>query len=1150
MKIKPPPGFTLDSGAPPPPPEGFTPDLPEGFTLDMPKNMAGVSGLHSMPEKAPAITPVPLEQMKIHSMLDSMPSPLSTEIKKQAIDRQRARDYGTIRSAPAFSVGETIRNVPGNVESIVKDTGSLLMNVGRLAKNAVVDHDEFNKQVRPAVELIDAVKKDWGSMFRGETPSAIGKLPIGYALDQTFEKVGRMGLFKAGLKFIEEKPVDALLITQAAKSAAGAGTRVTAETVLKAAPKGSRIANGVEKFLSRERSPIVFELPAEKQVTRELKPGEVVPEKGTPAIDRLKSEKGEVAIPLKPPEPPEGFTLVEGAGKTPKPPTTITETVTEPVKTIEFPREYSKDPLSKYIYQKSFDKVLDIFPKAKEALAKHKAEGLINQLRNRYDTANFQERVNLQGEVLKQISTLSKEEQAIVVPYLEGRLSLAGDSSEAFKNFETWYRDLSGKIQTDLSAMGKLEPNQIRERLYQPLTKATGLSTEQIIAELGDFSPAYVHHTFPKTFAQKMGTFFADTTGKRYKPGFLKRSRGVGGYTEDLKEILPKWTAEYVKFKNTEAFLNDFTGKFGIPVNIKNVRQVEGGLQVGDKVYRGYKIVAPDGILNFYRGKIDFYKEVSRRLEGLDMDEAIGEVLKNALEGAGKDFMGVSKNRKVFLVPENIVKRLESYATPLFGSQRIQNAVKIVYDKPVQVWKDFTLAAAPRWIKNNVLGDIMLNTMEGVGPLSYGRSFRAKYHDVIPDELLKASFANTMKYNPQLGLAARNTIGKFIQAIGETKAVQTASKAKDFGYALNTMFEQPFVRALYVKLAREKAVQILKAERAAVSEESILAKMAEIKNNPALKESLVSQVEKTLPVFDMTGNFERKYIKRLMPFYNWFKFMAQYAAKLPANHPFKTVGVRGLGALSEQQREDAFKQMFPFMAREIDENGIPDRFDNMWPIKPPDKEGKAVFFNARGFNIFTTVEDMVKGDIINMLSPIIKIPIERAQGRESFSGREYKTGEAGRDFNGKEKEAPPLGEHLLSQFPQYQLLKQTLVPARQYDTGTVFNPEPILDKITGEYKYPIDSVERWLNFMGIDKKTLDIRKTFDAYKKQKATAVGQTFDKLQSKADTALSFQEIKEIFDQIKSDPEKWKAIVGELKDTAQETAKQKKELSTKIKR
>jgi hypothetical protein len=278
--------------------------------------------------------------------------------------------------------------------------------------------------------------------------------------------------------------------------------------------------------------------------------------------------------------------------------------------------------------------------------------------------------------------------------------------------------------------------------------------------------------------------------------------------------------------------------------------------------------------------------------------------------------------------------------------------------------------------------------------------------------------------------------------------------------------------------------------------------------------------------------------------------MAKYAVTLPANHPFKTVGVRGLGALSETQREQAFKEMFPYMAREIDESGIPDKYDNLWPVKGPGADGKAVFFNSRGFNIFTTVEDMVKGDFANMLSPIVKVfVIERPQGGESFSGREFKTGETGVNFKGKEDQAPPLGEHILSQFPQYQLLKQTLVPARQYDTGTIFNPEPILDKITGEYKYPVDSVEKWLNFMGIDKKTLDIRKTWDAYRKQKATAIGETFDKYQSKAETALSFEDIKGIFDQIKADPKKWNAIIGELKDSAQQTAKQKKDLAQKIK-
>jgi hypothetical protein len=447
-----------------------------------------------------------------------------------------------------------------------------------------------------------------------------------------------------------------------------------------------------------------------------------------------------------------------------------------------------------------------------------------------------------------------------------------------------------------------------------------------------------------------------------------------------------------------------------------------------------------------------------------------------------------------------------------------------------------------------VLGDVFFNTMEGVGPLSYGRSFTSKYRDVIPDELIRASFANTMKYNPKLGTAAQNTIGRLAQIIGETLPIKVASKAKDIGYGLNTMFETPFVRGLYVKLAREQAFRLLKAQKIQVTEESIMAKLAEFKSNPALREPLINKIQSTLPVFDLTGNLERKYLKRLMPFYNWYKFMAVYAAKLPVNHPFKTVALRGLGALSEQQREQAFIEMFPYMKREIEENGVPDRFDNMWPIKM-EEDGKALFFNTRSMNIFTTVEDMLRGDVLNMLSPLVKIPIERSSGRETFTNREYKTGDAGVDYQGKEKQVPPLGEHILNQFQQYKLLKQSLVPAQQYDSGTLMNPEPILDKITGEYKYPIESVEKWFNYIGIDTRTTDVRKVFDSYKQQKAAAIGETFNKQQSKADTAITLNDIKGILQELKSDKVRWNKIVKEIQANEKQKGIEQKKLSSKLK-
>ena len=635
---------------------------------------------------------------------------------------------------------------------------------------------------------------------------------------------------------------------------------------------------------------------------------------------------------------------------------------------------------------------------------------------------------------------------------------------------------------------------------------------------------------------------------------------GVEGYSENLKEVLPRWMSEYVKHKNTEAFIGELTEKFGIPVSLASIKTVENGLRVGDTTYPGYKIVAPDGYLRFFKGKTDAYKMTFKKMAegGLDFDESISTVIADSLIGdvpaemllksATKEFLGVTKNQKIYLVPGNVAERLESHATPLLGSSRFQNFIKVVYDTPVSAWKDSVLAFSPRWVKNNVLGDITFNTMEGVGPLSYGRAFRNKYKAVIPDELLNASFANVMKYNPKLGLAAKTTIGQMVDRLYKTKAVRGLGKAKDFGYALNTMFEQPFVRSLYVKLARDKAKNLLRLEKKPFSGKNILDKMETIKNSKELREPIVKRVKETLPVFNLTGNYERKYARRLMPFYNWYKFMTKYTAQMPAKHPFKLAGARGLGSLSEDTREDVFKDYFPYMSREIDEGGIPDRFDNLWPVGYSE-DSRAIFWNSRGMNVFSTIEDIVNLDLMNMMSPVVKVLMERARGEEEFTRRKFETAEHGLDFDEFKKQAPPIGEHILRQFPQYTLLKQFAVPAKQYDSGTLFNPEPILDPITGEYKYSIDDLEKILNFIGIDKKTLNVRKAWDSYKKKKGAAVTKQFKKQQSKADSALSFNDIKNIFKEIKSNQELWNKIKGEINDNVHYRAKEQKRIIDIIK-
>lgn len=817
-------------------------------------------------------------------------------------------------------------------------------------------------------------------------------------------------------------------------------------------------------------------------------------------------------------------------------------------KLVTFERTYSEDVLTKYVFEKTFDAALEKFPVMKAALAEHKAKKLVNTMRNLSDEANFNERATMHQEIFKELNKLSKEEQKIIVPYLEGRARLINEPSEQFKNFELWYRKLIAKHEDYLWKAGKLQKD--RNILYQPIAKATGQTIEQVKADLGSFTPVYVHHMFPKMFDAKMGIHFADTTGRRFRPGFMKKRYGVEGYSENLKEILPKYTSEYIKLKNTEKFLSDFTTKFGTRVNLKDLKEAKGVLYIGDKAYPGHKVLAPDGYLSYYRGKVDLQKEIIKNMENTTFDEAVANVIAK-LQIPAKEYVGVSKNKVVYLVPEEMLGELESFATPVFGSQKVQDVIRLVVDKPTQIWKDSVLAMSPRWMKNNVMGDIIFNTFEGVGPLSYNRAFKTIYKDCIPDELLRASFANVMKYNPKLGKTAKTAVGGYVQAFLDTKAVAGVAYTKDLGYNLNTMFEQPFVRALYVKIAREKAVELLKAEGIARTEASVLAKMRVIKNDPILTRPLVDKVHETLPVFNLLGNFERKYIRRLVPFANWYKFMLKYGATLPSKHPFKLVGARGLGALSEEQREEIFKDYFPFMAREIEGAGIPARFDHMWPIGSRG-EPMAKFFNVRGMNPFTTIKDFVDLDVMNMASPIITVPMEQVSGRAVFGNRKFESGEAGISVTHKgveykefAKVRPPLVDHVLSQLPQYSLLKKWLVPARQWDSGSMLNPDPILNPDTGEYVYPIESMEKILNMLGIDQKTLDVQKMWYRYQTRKAQALGRALTKHREH----LSFEDIRNILNEVQADKELWKKLRNEMDEKALYEEEKTREFLEKVK-
>jgi hypothetical protein len=114
----------------------------------------------------------------------------------------------------------------------------------------------------------------------------------------------------------------------------------------------------------------------------------------------------------------------------------------------------------------------------------------------------------------------------------------------------------------------------------------------------------------------------------------------------------------------------------------------------------------------------------------------------------------------------------------------------------------------------------------------------------------------------------------------------------------------------------------------------------------------------------------------------------------------------------------------------------------------------------------------------------------------------------------------------------------------QWDTGTILNPDPILNPDTGEYVYPIESMEKILNMLGIDQKTLDIQKVWYQYQNRKAQALGRALTKHREH----LSFQDIQDILNELQADTELWKKLRDEMDEKAYYEEEKTREFLEKV--
>jgi hypothetical protein len=584
-------------------------------------------------------------------------------------------------------------------------------------------------------------------------------------------------------------------------------------------------------------------------------------------------------------------------------------------------------------------------------------------------------------------------------------------------------------------------------------------------------------------------------------------------YLKDPMEAYTRRAARLTRAEETYRFIHGTVNALGHRVSSL------------DEITPGEMVVAPEGLWRTFRNKVAFDDVVDDLTSaGAKVDDTLAEALKSVVFKNQDEIvtaMGqTGKGMELWAVPANVARQMDSYAkfSGAFGSKTL----RLFWDKPQDVWRAFVLSGSPRWLVNNAFGNTIFLKLQG-GRMAdviriaeerfkkllnekFGTQFSTKMLDQLADipgmERVGSGYSSAEGMRGvHLGSAADTATGKFYQRLaGAGQTVTRGARAYGgFMTRLNSSIEEVFRQASYLKALERQ--QILSRVRPVASElwstKARLDRMGrqagEITEGQV--RAALTEMNNAMGNYGALGPIERNIIRRFfVPFYGYMRHQGTLLARLPFENPIKMQLLSRLGDANEEFME----QYGP----------LPEWLAGAAPLGPPGPQ--VSFLASRGAEPFAGSFQ----DPVSMLSMPIKLALEQAQGRNSFTGepftdpdiiRPYGSDQAFRlirDDAGNVVDAVPVGparpgilEHVLSQFPQYEMAEQALGGGKAYDTsnllqiaggtGTRIDPE------TGLPLYPTGYGDQASRFLGFPSYEYDLQAYQERLAEQRQAALTQ-----------------------------------------------------------
>lgn len=510
------------------------------------------------------------------------------------------------------------------------------------------------------------------------------------------------------------------------------------------------------------------------------------------------------------------------------------------------------------------------------------------------------------------------------------------------------------------------------------------------------------------------------------------------------------------------------------------VRKVNWGIEEAEwrrGLNKSEKLWNPEAFKAHMRQRMNLVLDTSDGLlAGDTLEQATADALRSLQFDALRDVLD-EVSGDLYAIPRAVADRLERTIKVYLGWK-----ARLFYDGAMNVWRAAVLSLSPRWIVNNVIGNLVFTAIKDPRAIpmamrqmlpKYREMARAVFGEEILQEIERGFFFKGTQRATELGeVKLRAPRAAAIMERGkETLVAKVSQKAR----SINSYIEDAFRRGIFLSEMERKLIQGTAGKFK--KDVALLQRVAKDGVTEKLVDDALTAVNATLGDYAALGPLERQVLRRFfVPFWPFYKHATKFIAKLPVEHPMKAATLR----IVDQIDEEMMGEVPPWLMSSV-------------PIQTLGPQGD-LFFRLGNAN---PLQGLIQAptSVLSTLAPIPKIAFERLAGVSGYTGRPFSSEQVLESSGGTKweiirgpdgaviavepvygKVLPSWWRHLAQNFPQWQLLEDLAAAFIGPGTGAQYSATGNVIVEGGVPKYPTPAWTYLADYFGLPVDVFDIEK--------------------------------------------------------------------------